>query len=261
MLKTIRTLLIVAASVAAIPLVFENASQACHRCCCRTCKRPCGYCVCPAPQTSYQPVVETQYAQQPVIQQRDVAVTEYRAEPVVETVPVASYENVVVDEGSYQTVWVPRLTTKTVARTSYQTRTAYRSVPYQVTRRVSEYATQTVPYQTVRYVPAGTTLAYGSSTPLAYGATPYLAGSVPVYGVPAVVSAPIVSAPIIATAPASTTSGLVPDARYADPPVTAIRPRSISSSISDSRTADRSPMFVPAPSAAQVWRSRATAIR
>jgi hypothetical protein len=258
MLKAFRSVMIVAALAAATPSIFENQVQACARCCCRTCRRPCGYCTCttPAPQTSYQPVIETQYAQQPVIQQHDVAVTEYRAEPVLETVPVASYENVVVDEGSYQTVWVPRLTTKTVARTSFQTRAAYRTVPYQVTRRISEYATQSVPYSTVRYVPTGTALTYGT--------TPYLAGGIiPTYTAPTIVSAPIISAPIVAAAPASISSGLVPDARYADAPVTSIRPRSssISSGILDGRTADRAPMFVPAPSAATVWRSRATATR
>lgn len=265
MLNAYRSLLILAAAAAAVPCISHEEILACHRrCCCPTCQQPCGRCCCPAPavppagpafpQTGYQPVLQTQYAQQQVIQQRDVAVTEYRAEPVVETIPVTSYENVVVDEGSYQTVWVPRLTTKTVARTGFQTRTAYRTTPYQVTRRISEYATQTLPYQTVRYVPTGTSLAYTT-------APTYIAsGIVPTYTAPAIVSAPIVSAPVIASRPTDTTSGLVPDARYADTPVTPITPRSSAaySGGSGSRSALR---FVPAPSAATVWRSRATATR
>src|SRR4029077_14845519 len=97
-----------------------------RNCCCQTCRQPCGHCTCTAPRTTYQPVVETQYTQQPVLQQRDVVATEYRNETVLETVPTTVVENVTVDEGSYQTVWVPRLTTKAVARTTYQTRAADR---------------------------------------------------------------------------------------------------------------------------------------
>src|SRR5262245_36973909 len=137
---------VVAALAAAVPVTFPSALCADHPCCCRVCRQPCGRCCCRrpgapsiVPQTTYQPVVETQYAQQPVLQQRDVLATEYRTEPVIETVPATVVENVTVDEGSYQTVWVPRLTTKAVARTTYQSRTAYRTVPYQVSRRISEY--------------------------------------------------------------------------------------------------------------------------
>ena len=182
MLTAFRACLVIAALAAIVPLAFQSETVAGGRhCCCRTCRQPCGRCTCapavaPAvpivPQTTYQPIVETQYAQQPVLQQRDVTATEYRTEPVLETVPATVYENVTIDEGSYQTVWVPRLTTRSLAHTTYQARTAYRTVPYQVTRRVSEYATQTVPYQAVRYVPT-------------------------------IASAPILSAPFVASAPAS----------------------------------------------------------
>jgi hypothetical protein len=192
------------------------------------------------------------------VQQRDVLATEYRTEPVIETVPATVVENVTVDEGSYQTVWVPRLATKAVARTTYQSRTAYRTFPYQVTRRVSEYATQTVPYQTVRYVPStGSALAYtatpGVSTaflPPIYAGSPVVAGSYPTFA-----AAPIYPTPVIASSISGSTAGLVPDARFADTPIT---PRNASSGNrnSDNRTADRSSsLFVPAPSAAQVWQT------
>jgi len=179
------------------------------------------------------------------LQQCDVVTTEYRTEPIVETVPATVVENVIVDEGSYQTVWVPRVTTKAVARTTYQTRTSYRTVPFQVTRRVSEYG-----MQTVRNVPGtGNTLAY-SATPI-YGGSPAIAGAYPtVSGLPVYPTAVATSAGI--------GSSLVPDARYADAPVTPITPRSaaIGSRYSDNRTADRSSsLFVPAPSAAQVWQT------
>ncbi len=274
MFNILRSTLLIVAFGAVIPIVALNEIQAGNRnCSCRTCHQPCGRCCCPAPvapaappapaipQTTYQPVVETQYAQQPVLQQRDVVATEYRTEPVLESVPATVYENVTVDEGSYQTVWVPRLTTKAVARTTYQTRTAFRTTPFQVTRRVSEYATQTVPYQTVRYVPTtGSALAY--STNPAYSTAvlpPIYSGSSIVGGVyPTIATTPIYPTPIVASAPASNGSGLVPDARYAEAPSTPITPRtsSNSSKYSDFRSADRgSSLFVPAPSAAQVWRT------
>jgi hypothetical protein len=246
MFNIIRSSLIIVVLTTVISNPVQNRIQAGGRnCCCQTCRQPCGHCNCQAPaapQTAYQPVVETQYAQQPVWQQRDVVATEYRNETVLETVPATVVENVTVDEGSYQTVWVPRLTTKAVARTTYQTRTACRTVPYQVTRRVSECTAQTVPYQAVRYVPTNGTVISGTYPTLA--ASPSL--------------------PSRTTGSGSFGSAIasVPEPRYADSPVTPIAPRSASSAgrfgsgSSDSRTADRGPsLFVPAPSAAQVWRS------
>jgi len=259
----LRSSVLIMALGASVPTVLQNEIQAGNaHCCCRVCRQPCGRCCCPAPapavqvvpQTTYQPVVETQYAQQPVLQQRDVIATEYRTEPVLETVPATVVENVVVDEGSYQTVWVPRLTTKAVARTTYQTRTAYRTTPYQVTRRVSEYATQTVPYQTVRYVPS-------TGSALAYTTTPGITTAIlpPVYAGTTIAATPIFPTPT-ASAIASSTGGLVPPARYADTPVTPINPRSASSV--DRFSDSRSSLFVPAPSAAQVWQTpRGSVIR
>jgi hypothetical protein len=270
MFNAFRGSLLLVALAAVIPAVMsEQAVAFCRNCCCRVCQRQ--QCVCPTaavqavPQTTYQPVVETQYAQQPVLQQRDVVSTEYRNEAVTETVPSTVYENVMVDEGSYQTVWVPKTTVRTQARTVYQTRTSYRSTPYQVTRRVSEYGTQTLPYQTVRYVPTTTTgLAYTTTPSTTISALPY--GST----YPVVSSTPIVNAPAIATS-----SGVnpVPDPRFSSAPATSIAPRTASNASSfDStlsttndgiRSADRGPaLFAPAPSAAQVWRTpRGTTMR
>src|SRR5579872_4644977 len=175
MAYALRSSLMIAALAASIPVISQHDVYAIgRRCCCHRCRQPCGRCTCPAPapvvpvmpaipQATYQPVIETQYAQQPILQQRDVMAMEYRTEPVLETVPATTVENVTVDEGSYQTVWVPRLTTKAVARTTLQTRSSYRTVPYQVTRRVSEYATQSVPYQTVRIAPTnGAVIGYAT---------------------------------------------------------------------------------------------------
>jgi hypothetical protein len=233
MLKALCSRLLFVAFAAMVPVVsYQTVSACCRDRCCRTCRQTRCCCARPAvPQASCQAVVETQLTQQPVLQQRDVQVTEYRNEPVSETVPSTIYENVLVDEGSYQSVWVPRLTTKSVARTVYQTRTSYRTVPYQVTRRISEYGTQTVPTQTVRYVP---------TTPgTIVSAYPYS------YSPPTTIS----SAPP------------VPDPRTLDTAATPITPRATSNSdagrtSSSVQSASRGPaMFAPAPSAAQVWRT------
>ena len=284
MLKVFCSTFVIAALAAAVPVAFHDQIEAGdHHCCCKTCRQSCGRCTCRAPacptvvpQTTYQPVIETQYAQQPVLQQRDVLTTEYRTEPVTETVPATVVENVLVDEGSFQTVWVPRLTSKAVARTTFQTRTSYRTVPYQVSRRVSEYATQTVPYQTVRYYPAtGSSLAYStapglstaflppisSASPVLSGSYPTIASTSPIFPTPSASSI----YPTPSTSQIATNAGsVVPDARYADTPATPIKPRSASSSdrYSDFRSADRgTSLFVPAPSAAQVWQTPRSVIR
>jgi hypothetical protein len=225
MLNAIRSSLMFVALSALVPVVFYGEALACRGdCCCRVCRQT--QCVCP--QSTCPPIV-----------QRDVVTTEYRNEPVVETVPSTVYENVMVDEGSYQTVWVPRLTTKSVARTVYQTRTSCRTVPYQVTRRVNDFGTQ-----------------IGQAIPTA---TAPLVYAPPAYSVSAL---PYRAAPTTPTGAAS--SNPVPDPRFSAAPTTPIVPRtasssnssSISSSTSDIRSADRGPsLFSPAPSAAQVWRT------
>lgn len=166
-------------------------------------------------------------------------------------------ENVTVDEGSYQTIWVPKLTTRAVARTVYQTRTAYRSVPYQVTRRVTECNTSGTTDQAGRYAPPSGA-AIGYSVPPGYAVTNRpplnsggaLSGSYPTLALPRSTQATVAG-----SAAGSVPSGRVPDARFAEAPVTPITPRGASAN----RVADRNSLFVPAPSAAQVWRS--TAVR
>lgn len=181
--------------------------------CCKKCRQPAPQCACQAvhvvPQISYQPVVETQHVTRPVMTQRDVVETRYRAEAYNETIPTTAYENVTVDEGGYQTVYVPKMVTKQVAKTVYQNRTSYRTVPYQVTRRVSECASQTVPVQTIRYVPttAGTIL-FGAPT-TAYSLPPTYAGGYPVVS-PAPVTTAWQPTPAFTPTPAPTSTAYVP---------------------------------------------------
>jgi hypothetical protein len=274
MLTITRNSIMFVALAAIVPvLLVSPAIAGKHSCCCRICRCPTAQCVCPAPaaipQTTYQGIYETHHAQQPVLQQRDALVTEYRTEPVVETVPTSVYENVLVDEGSYQTVWVPRLTSRAVARTAYETRTTYRTVPYHVSRRISEYAMQTVPYQTVRYVPTtAPSMAYGISSGYATAGYGYgssfpttIAGTAPSYG------ASVVQGPIVSASP----SLPAPDPRFSAGTPSVVMPRSAPAEVRsmavspsyESRTAASGPaLFSPAPSAAQVWRTpRSSVVR
>lgn len=288
----LRGALVLLALAALVPAVTE-AQLFGRRRCCHRCQLPTPQCSCPAvapvPQTTYQPVVETQYAVQPELTYRDVVATEYRTEAVNENVPVTAYDNVTVDEGAYQTVWVPRPVAKQVARTVYQPQTSYRTVPYQATRRVAEYTTRTVPYQTVRYVPSTSpALAYTGTVPgitnagvpaytttntaqlSAYPWQPQVTAA-PIYAAspaPIYTAAPA-AAPLYTSAPPPVTAsngiGPVPDARFAQGASTPVLPRTASRdmmldgyqpALSAPSTADRGPsLFVPAPSAAQVWRT------
>jgi hypothetical protein len=90
---------------------------------------------------------------QQVMTYRDVPRVQFRREAFVEQVPVSVPEQVTVDEGGYQMVWVSRPVTKTVARTVMQAQTRYRDVAFQTTERVVETHTQMIPRQTMRYIP------------------------------------------------------------------------------------------------------------
>lgn len=250
-----RMLLLLVPLASFVPSAFHSETLAGWKnCCCRVCYCPLPQCTCAVPQ--------------PI--ERDVTVTEYRNEAVNETVPTTYYENVTVDEGSYQSVWVPRLTTKAVARTTYQTRTSYRSVPYQVTRRITDYSYGT------------TTLGFVPRSSVTVGAAPVYAPSAPYSGAPSTVSASPYSGGSGGTSSASsrslpvvTESGLastlnsstgiraVPEPRMAGDS-TPIRPRramqfdndAMASRSNDGSAINRGPsLFAPAPSAAQVWRT------
>ncbi|MEX0704339.1 MAG: hypothetical protein WD069_19720 [Planctomycetales bacterium] len=123
---------------------------------CGTCARPAAQCTCHAAR----PVVETRYRQENVVTYRNVAETQYRQEAHVERVPVVKHEQVTVDEGGYQLVWVPKPVTRAVARTECEDRVVYRTVPQTVVRQVPEVSTRLVPEQTVRHVPQTFTTAY-----------------------------------------------------------------------------------------------------
>lgn len=176
---------------------------------------PCNPCVQPVFQTQLQPMVQTMLQPQQVISYQTVPQIQYQRQTYVENVPVVSYQNVTVDEGGYQMVWVPRPVQKQVAQTVLQPQVRYRDVAVQVNQQVAQVHTQLVPQQTLSYVPQ--TVQVGTQ----YTAQPMIGwqpGGVPVMGAyPAV---PVTSAlPSYAPVPSSAGSinRLVPQPQSTDP--------------------------------------------
>ena len=202
---------------------------------CRNCRRPVNHCNC----QSHQPVVETQMVPQQVTTFRNEVVTQYRQEALAQNVPVTTFRDVVVDEGSYQTVYVPKQVAKRIPQVSYQQQVVYRSVPYQVTRQVPQVSTQMVAQPVVR------TQAYAFSTAvapvvacgpcggLAYAPTPIYQAvptmSQSALGRPVIASNPVTMLPLTSAsadsqlAEAKSHSVPVPDPKFLDSPGAATR--------------------------------------
>lgn len=240
-------LLLALFSLVPFGLTTTASAQFCSHCC-RTCQRPVTHCNCQA----HRQVVETQMVPQQVTTYRNEVVTAYRQEAITQAVPVTTYRDVIVDEGSYQTVYVPKQVTKRIPQVSYQQQIAYRSVPYQMTRQVPQVVTQMVPQQTVKYQP------YSFQTTMAapvYSAPPRVSSCapcggmafapLPVYQAVPTIGQPVLSSPTIA-APMSVN------------PVTMLPPTSTAtSSVSSAPDIDSSagpvpdPKFLESPGAAR----------
>jgi hypothetical protein len=102
-----------------------------------------------------QPIVQLPLRPQQIVTYHDVPRTEIRREAVAVNVPVTSYKQVTVDEGSYQQVWVPRPVTKSVAETVVQQQVQYREVPVQTMHRIQQVQTVMVPQPTMQYTTGG----------------------------------------------------------------------------------------------------------
>ncbi|WP_437230342.1 hypothetical protein SH661x_001910 [Planctomicrobium sp. SH661] len=160
--------------VAIVPLAARAGM--CHRRAghCGRCARPFNACGCaqpfcgmcqmtpascgcqPAMQTEIVPQTTTIYRQEQFTTMQPVTRTEIRQQAQVVDVPVTTCKQVTVDEGTYQTVWVPRLTTKMVSETSIQKQVRYQEVPYQVVQQVPVVQTRVVPQQVTTYVQRST---------------------------------------------------------------------------------------------------------
>jgi hypothetical protein len=246
---------LIVAPIFSVANVFDSCCVKCRkvrpRCCCPT--------YCPAPAAVPQVTMQPQYRPQTVVSHRQVTETQYRTETFTEQVPVTTVENVTVDEGGYQQVWVPKVVTKQVARTVVQNRVGSRTVPVQVTRTVPEYRTTMVPvgsvvtnsYSTNSYV----TGAYPTAVPgvgSVMGSPDAIQGAIPV-ATP--ISATPVSQPTVNPTPADRLVPMPTDAGQATP----ILPRSGSSTNGLTPIQPRSAksgLFQAPPSAAMVWRSQ-----
>ncbi|MCC7419877.1 MAG: hypothetical protein IT428_06340 [Planctomycetaceae bacterium] len=215
--------------------------------CCNVCKQT----VCCCSQRT-RPVIETRMRPQQCVTYQDRKRVACRTEAYCETVPVTKVDCVTVDEGCYQMVWVPKPVTKSIPRTEYHQRTAYRTVPYEVCEKVPVTYTQMVPEQTIRYVTEHVAVTTTAPVPLCMpqpacppasacgpfgipSVTPGFGGGVP--GIPGI-NAPLgtpagfgngpVAVPYsamkegvmpmttVSATPSPAATGLVPDARYAE---------------------------------------------
>ena len=250
---------------------------------CRSCQRPVSTCNC----TAQRPVVETQMIPQQVTTYRNEVVTQYRQEAVTQNVPVTTYRDMVVDEGSYQTVYVPKQVTKRIPQIGYQQQVAYRSVPYQVIRQVPQVVTQMVPQQVTRYQPYSyqtiQAAPFVASACDPCGGTafapPAMYSTAPVVTQPYLSTRPIGPNPVTMLPPTSTTlsstaaaestphNSPVPDPKFLDSPGAAqdswtkVGSRNGSRSqidhFDDSRTASRSSgLFKPARTVYRSWESQ-----
>lgn len=259
---------------------------------CHRCRRTPIDCCCPAPvmteplipaaplmipQTTMHPVYETKYCPKQIVTNRVVTETQYRAEAYTETVPVQTTENITVDEGHWQQVWVAKPVTKQICKTVYQQRQACRTIPHQVQRVIPEVTTTMVPYQSVRYVARQTCVP---------ACVPGIGGGTTMSTLPALSSYPLPSQSFSTAyngAPAYDTSPIsnpVPEARYLDTPPST--PAYNSSQLDQQYTPPQSiprrgaqptsyadelaprvgaaGRFSPAPSAAAVWRANGSTI-
>ncbi|MES2791260.1 MAG: hypothetical protein V4719_16715 [Planctomycetota bacterium] len=227
------------------------------------------------PQTTMQPVYETKYCPQRVVTNRTVTETQYRAEAYTETVPVQTTENITVDEGHWQQVWVAKPVTKQICKTAYTQRTACRTVPYQVNKVIPEVSTTMVPVQTVRYVARQTCVpACTPGVTTTMGAYPALSSyPMPTSGIstayaptPAYDSAPIHNpvpeARYLDTPSAAPFNSTQVDHSYSPPqavPRRAVQPTSYADNVAPRVSA--AGKFSAAPSAAAVWRANGAVTR
>lgn len=238
--------------------------------CCGHCRRPRIRCCCPPVQAVCpQPVVQTQLCPQPVVSYRDVTETRVRQEQYVESVPVTTCRNVTVDEGSYQTVWVPKPVTKQVAQTVMTQQVKTRSVPYQVTRRVPTVSTAMVPVQSTAWVtqpvdpcPPGTVLAPAPqlgaiyNSPLSTVSLPMM----PAMTVPTPQSASLSTDFATPAAPASGSWQTIAPRNGGEQPYEPSVGKPVPRPDDAASVPRKTSMTVPTPSAAMVWSSRQSSL-
>ena len=267
-------------SAAVVMLPHETQAQVHRREHCRRCRQQRPRCRCPqyepcavadpcpvvppvvgppvaVSQTTIRPVTETRFVQRPVRFTRQVQETHYRNEQYTECVPQTTMECVTVDEGCYQMVWVPKPVTRQIPKTIMTQRVACRSVPFTVTRNVTECTTQCVPIQTTRYV--------CETTRLPCVTTPFVANSPPVEPTCAVPLNPgLPGDQLMVPGSQPTFNGPTPTTNpVPDPkPVSLGQPNfNAPAAELSSRPVSDAKAGVASPSAASVWRTRGVPAR
>ena len=226
--------------------------------CAPVCDPACNICP-PAKQictcTTLNPVVDTRYHKQQVVNYCDVKKTCYRQEQFCYTVPVTKYNCVTVDEGHYQTIWVPKPVVKQIPRTEYQQRTGCRTVPYEVTQKVPQVSTICVPEHRVRYVPGPSCTSVRAVPGCAAPCGPVSPGPI---------SPPAAAAPCHSCTDRHASAGPTPDPSYYDSQASAggypghrVADRNWEDDEPSFKTAlQSSPSYARAPSSAMVWQTR-----
>lgn len=230
----------------------------------------------------YQPPVQQTYVAPPVVPQpvplpvatptvswQNVSRLEYRLQPQTQTIPVTRHRTVTVDEGSWQKIWVPKVVAKQVPETVYQQQTVYQQVPYQVTQQVPQVSYVSRQMAVAR--PAPCQAVYPRANWLGFGCPPPMAASSPLpvpYSLQRSTLSPLVLPPLGVRAPVTlgreieplenTAPGQfqqrVPEPRADYGGLTPVQ--AADSNATPARAASTNGMFVPAPSAASIWRAR-----
>ncbi len=226
------------------------------------------------------PAINTHFRQQKIVTYHDVPSVEYRRKIQIDIVPATMFRDVLVDQGSYQTVWVPKLVTQRTKQTVYQQRLSYRTVPYQVNRRIPQLSTRLVQQPALPYIPRTD---YAHTRPTA----PLTIRPLPNYTPTATTTMPSLIVPSLRTAQKSSKSKIVPipDPKFMEPPLadhyderTTVKAQDnaahfdshirndlitdpFENSIPPKPVSGRNSQFVPAPSAAIVWQTRRQLLR
>jgi hypothetical protein len=129
------------------------------------------------PEQAPMIVPQSSMMTQPIITYQNVPRTIMRQEAIQVQVPTTTYQQVSVDEGGYQQVWVPRMVNKSVPRTVMTTQVQYRQVPQTVYEQVPQISAASGTY--------GSSFALGSSYPIA---TPTTVTPTPDFNSPAPVN-------------------------------------------------------------------------
>jgi hypothetical protein len=165
---------------------------------------------------------------------------------------VTKYNCVTVDEGHYQTIWVPKPVAKQIPRTEYQQRVGCRTVPYEVTQKVPQVSTICVPEHRVRYVPGGTCTSERT--------VPNCAVPCGTVSTPPMMGPPAAAAPCHSCTANARGMGPTPDPSFLDTPSAGGHPRHHVADRDDDgpsfKTALQSPSYARAPSSAMVWQTR-----